>query len=95
MLGRLHAEAPKIPFITGWIDRAVAISELETARALSDDSLTLLYYVEALLAYDPSRRQEAMELLRRVAAREGEPYDFVEDKRAVADARALLESLSG
>lgn len=95
MLGRLHAEAPRIPFVTGWIDREVAVAELELARSLSDDSLTLLYYVEALLDYVPSRRREAMEILRRIAAREGPPYDFVEERRAVDDARALLESLDG
>lgn len=94
MLGQLHAEAPKIPFITGWIDRKLAVSELETARSQSDDSLTLLYYVQALLDYEPSRRNEAMELLRLITAREGAPYDLLEDMRAVADARTLLGSLN-
>lgn len=94
MLGRLHAEAPKIPFVTGWIDRDTAVSELETARSYSDDSLTLLYFAEALLDYEPSRKDEAMALLRDVAARRGEPpFHHLEDRRAVADARALLERL--
>lgn len=95
MLGQLHAEAPKIPFVTGWIDRKLAVSELETARKYSNDSLTSLYFVQALLDYEPSRRNEALTLLRQVAAREGAPYDFVEEVRAVADARALLKSLNG
>jgi len=94
LLGRLHAKAPRIPFVTGWIDRDLAISELETARSFSDDSLTLLYFIEALLDYDTSRRVEAMALLREVVAREGEPFDLLENMRAVSDARILLERLS-
>lgn len=95
MLGRLHAEAPKIPLVTGWIDRDRAIVELETARRYSNDSLTLLYFIEALLDYDTSRRSEAMELLRNLVTRNGGSDFVVEDARAVSDARALLASLNG
>ena len=28
VLGRLHSEAPKLPFFTGWVDRKTAVSEL-------------------------------------------------------------------
>lgn len=91
MLGRLHAEAPKIPFVTGWIDRDTAISELEIARSQSTESLTLVYFIEALLDFAPARRDEAMALLRDLVERRKEPFESVEDARAMADARALLE----
>jgi tetratricopeptide (TPR) repeat protein len=94
MLGRLHAEAPKIPFVTGWINRKTAISELETARSLSHDPLTLLYFIEALLDYDASRRDEAMELLRGLVAMDDGSVDLIEELRAVADAQALLGRLT-
>lgn len=94
MLGRLHAEAPRIPFITGWINRKRAISELETARSFSDDPLTLLYFIEALFDYDTSRRNEAMKLLRALVGRDPESGDLLEEMRAVSDARTLLNSLS-
>ncbi len=94
LLGRLHSEAPRIPFVTGWIDRDLAISELETARSYSDDSLTLLYLIEALLDYDTSRRNQAMALLRGLVAREPEPSYLLEEIRALSDARVLLDRLS-
>lgn len=95
MLGRLHAEAPKLPFVTGWVDRKTAISELEKARAMSSDALTGLYFAEALLEYDSSRRDEALALLRDTAAKEPSPDHFLEELRAIRDARALLEDLGG
>ncbi len=95
VLGRLHSEAPRIPFITGWVNRRQAISELETARSFSDDPLTLLYFIEALFEYDTARRSEAMELLRTLVSTEPESSEFLEEMRAVSEARALLDSLSG
>jgi len=95
MLGRLHAEAPKIPFVTGWIDRNTAISELEIARSQSTESLTLVYFIEALLDFAPARRDEAMALLRDLVERHQGPFESVEDARAMADARALLEEHGG
>lgn len=93
MLGRLHAEAPKIPLVTGWINRKTAISELETARSYSDNPLTLLYFIEALLDYAPPRRDEAIKLLLSLVALEAGPEALVEELRAVADAQVLLDSL--
>ncbi|MDH4067022.1 MAG: hypothetical protein OEW19_21690 [Acidobacteriota bacterium] len=95
MLGRLHAEAPRLPFVTGWIDRKVAISELEQARALSSDALTALYFAQALLDFDHSRRDEALALLRDLAARVPDQNHLVEELRAIKEARTLLENLSG
>lgn len=94
MLGRLHAEAPKIPFVTGWIDRSKAISELEKAQTFSDDPLTLLYLIEALLEYDTSRQDQAMELLRALSTREPDSRELIKEIRAVSDARILLDRLS-
>ncbi|MFL6291800.1 MAG: hypothetical protein ACJ759_12975, partial [Thermoanaerobaculia bacterium] len=39
LLGRLHTLAPKIPLITGWVDRGQAISHLRKAVALAPDDL--------------------------------------------------------
>ncbi len=91
LLGRLHAEAPRIPFITGWVDRDTAIAELERAVALGGtDPLGELYLIEALLEFRPARRQEAVERLRRLVERDPDPESLVEDLKALADARALL-----
>jgi tetratricopeptide (TPR) repeat protein len=94
ILGRLHAEAPKIPFFTGWVDRPFAILELERAVALApDDLLSQLYLAEALIDYDAERRVEGIELLRRIVASQPNPDWLVEEIRAIADARARLEAL--
>ena len=68
IMGRLHAEAPKLPFVTGWIDRKEAIRQLEQAVALApDDLLNRLYYLEALIEFDSARRSRAIEDLRAMA----------------------------
>jgi len=92
ILGRLHTEAPKIPFITGWIDRAVAIAELETCSRISPEDLTTkLYLAEALIEFAPKRKEEGLEMLRMLIASETDPLWLVEELKAQDDARALLE----
>lgn len=94
MLGRLHTEAPKLPFITGWISRKTAIAELEKARAYSDDALTALYFIEALLEFAPARKTEAMRLLRALVQKSPDPAYSVEESRAIAEAQELLLRLT-
>lgn len=92
ILGRLHFEAPKVPFITGWIDPEVARRSLERAAELApDDPLSQLYLIEAIHEYDRSRRAEAVELLRGLVARDPESARRLEDARALSAARELLE----
>lgn len=91
ILGRLHTLAPKVPFVTGWVDRAKAIAELRRAVALAPDNLlNHLYLAEALLEHEPDKKGEAKEILRRLIARQPDPARIVEDERAKADAKALL-----
>jgi tetratricopeptide (TPR) repeat protein len=91
VLGRLHTLAPKVPFVTGWVDRDKAISELRRAVALAPDNfLNHLYLAEALLEHAPGKKAEAQEILRRLIARPANPGKVVEDERARADAKALL-----
>jgi len=91
LLGRLHALAPKVPFITGWVDRDKAISELERAVALGPaDPTNDLYLAEAILDYRPARKAEATAILRRLAARQPSPERVVEESKVLEEARALL-----
>lgn len=91
VLGRLHSEAPKIPFFTGWIDRDLAISELEEAVAEApDEPLNRLYLAEALLDHRPERRAEVVEQLRAILALPVAAPRAVEVSRAQAEARRLL-----
>ena len=80
VLDRLHSEAPKVPFITGWVDRDRAVSELRKATAMAPDELSNpLYLAEALLEHEPAKKAEALALLRQVAAAKPRPGSLLED----------------
>jgi len=91
ILGRLHTLAPKVPLVTGWVDRDKAVAELRRAVALAPGNfLNHVYLAEALLEHQPEKKVEAREILRRLLTRQPAPERLVEDERALADARALL-----
>ena len=91
VLGRLHSIAPKVPFVTGWVDRDKAVSELRRAVALGPDNLdNHLFLAEALLDHHPEKLAEAREILRRLLARQPSPDLVVEQEKSFANARALL-----
>ncbi|HVT59394.1 MAG TPA: hypothetical protein VHR45_13460 [Thermoanaerobaculia bacterium] len=91
LLGRLHTLAPKIPLITGWVDRGKAVAELRRAVALFPDyPLNAVFLADALLQYQSDKAAEARDLLRRIVARPPAPEQVVEDEDAIAQARLLL-----
>jgi tetratricopeptide (TPR) repeat protein len=99
LLGRLHTLAPKVPFLTGWVDREKAVAELRRAVALAPDyPLNSVFLADALLQYQPTHAAEARQLLRAVAARApgpDRPEGEVEGEDAVAKAKALLAKYPG
>jgi hypothetical protein len=95
VLGRLHAEAPRVPFLTMWVDRRAGIRHLRTALALSPDSPQILYFLaQALLRLDPDQTAEAVALLRRCAAQPPRPEYPVEDEHYAWLARTRLNDLA-
>lgn len=91
LLGRLHTLAPKVPFVTGWVDRDEAVSQLRRAVALAPEDLyNQVYLADALLQHFPETAAEAKEILRRVLQKKPDPERVVEDERALAEARRLL-----
>ncbi|HVG07821.1 MAG TPA: hypothetical protein VNM67_08950 [Thermoanaerobaculia bacterium] len=91
LLGRLHTLAPKIPLVTGWVDRSKAVSHLRRAVALAPEDLyNQVYLADALLQYQPEKAAEAREILRKVVQKKPDPARVVEDELALADARELL-----
>lgn len=91
VLGRLHTLAPKVPFVTGWVDREKAVSELRKAVALGPDNWdNHLFLAEALLEHQPAKAAEARDILRRLLARRPTPELAVEQERTLVNARALL-----
>ena len=91
MYGRLHTEAPKIPFVTGWIDREVALEHTRRAYEIDPDHPdSMLFYADALLRFDKTRREEALAILGELAAGSPRPSHAVEDATAIAQARDVL-----
>lgn len=91
LLGRLHTLAPKIPFVTGWVSRDEAVSHLRRAVELAPrNPYNHLYLADALLQYQPAKKAEALQILRRVAAHQPDPERVVEQSQPVAEAKALL-----
>jgi tetratricopeptide (TPR) repeat protein len=91
LLGRLHTLAPKIPFITGWVDRDEAVAHLRRAVVLApEDLFNQVYLADALLQHHAEKSAEAREILRRVLQAKPDPERIVEDERALAEARRLL-----
>lgn len=95
LLGRLHTATPKIPFFTGWIDRAEGLALLRRAVAVSRrDARNPLFLAEALLDTEEADvRPEALALLREVAAREPSPTAWVEERETIERAREILAEL--
>jgi tetratricopeptide (TPR) repeat protein len=94
ILGRLHAEAPRLPFVTGWVDHDEAIRRLERAAELDPKALlTKLFLAEALLEYRPSRRADALALLETIAQSAPDPVMIVEETKTIDDAKTLLDKL--
>lgn len=91
ILGRLHTLAPKVPFVTGWVDRDKAVSELRRAVALGPDNFdNYVFLAEALFEYQPAKEAEAREILRRLIVRPPTPELVVEQEKSLVNARALL-----
>jgi tetratricopeptide (TPR) repeat protein len=67
LLGRLHAELPRVPFVSGWVDRDASIPLLERAYAIAPANPgNRLLLALSLLDLAPERRAEALDLLKQV-----------------------------
>lgn len=93
ILGRLHNQTPRVPFITGWASDEKAAVFLEQSLELDPtNKLTKVFLAEALAATGDQRKARAVALLREVASARIDPAWAVEDAAAIADAKALLAS---
>lgn len=96
ILGRLHAEVPRIPMLTRWISREKAIVYLRQAFEIAPESSNNSYFLaEGLLAVQPQRREEARLLLERCVHAPPRPDFLVEDAHYAEQARDLLREAFG
>ncbi|HUP59114.1 MAG TPA: hypothetical protein VNA69_01705 [Thermoanaerobaculia bacterium] len=91
VLGRLHDQTPRIPFITGWASSKEAVRFLEESYRIDPaNKTTVVFLAEALVAHDSKTRPRAIKLLRDMIAAPNHPDWLIEDMASVDDAKALL-----
>jgi tetratricopeptide (TPR) repeat protein len=91
VLGRLHDQTPRIPFVTGWASEKEALRFLnESLKVAPDNKLTMVFLAEAMVANDSGTKAQAKQILRGVVNNPNDPQYPVEDAAAVEDAKALL-----
>ncbi|MEO8383245.1 MAG: hypothetical protein ABI779_26545 [Acidobacteriota bacterium] len=91
VLGRLHDQTPRIPFITGWASSKEALRFLgDSLKIDPKNKITLVFLAEAMASADSSKKPQAIKLLREAIDSPSHPDFAVEDAAAVTDAKALL-----
>jgi len=92
VLGRLHDQAPEIPFITGWVSREEAIKNLRLAVATAPRDLGNRHFLAEALVHDgaPGEKAEAIQLEQWVVAQSPSPQHLVEDLTTLEQARENL-----
>jgi tetratricopeptide (TPR) repeat protein len=91
LLGRLHAELPRVPLVSGWVDREQALPLIERAFALAPANPgNRLLLGLTLLDLAPERRGEALDLLGEVGQLSPRPSMRIEDLAMRAVARERL-----
>lgn len=92
VLGRLHDQTPRIPFITGWASSKEALRFLNESNKLSPgNKLTLVFLAEAMVSDNSKTKPQAIQMLRGVVSAPNDPKYVVEDTAATEDARRLLK----
>jgi tetratricopeptide (TPR) repeat protein len=94
LLGRLHAELPRVPFVSGWVDRDLAVGLIEQAYDLAPTHPgNQLLLGLTLLDLEPARFEEGRALLDQVAMLTPRASMLIEDIRMREAATAELEAL--
>jgi hypothetical protein len=99
LLARLHATLPRVPLLSGWVDRERALPLMERALALAPTHPgNQLLMALTLRELAPARSSEANRLLENAASSTPRPAYTAEDAAIRKEARDLLarsESTTG
>ena len=91
VLGRLHNQTPRVPFLTGWASDELAVKHLKRSLTYEPgDKLTKVFLAEAMVSDSASAKKDAIKLLREVIDTPNDPAFAVEHAAAQRDARKLL-----
>jgi tetratricopeptide (TPR) repeat protein len=92
VLGRLHDQTPRVPFITGWASSREALKFLnESLKIDPTNKITRVFLAEAMENNDSDTKPQAVQMLREILNTPNDPNYEVEQAAAVDDARALLK----
>ena len=92
MMAALHARLPRVPFLSGWVDRSQALPHVERALAIAPEHPgNHLLLALTLLDLYPERRAEAVAELERVSVVAPRPETEVEDLAIRREAFERLE----
>jgi hypothetical protein len=91
VLGRLHDQAPWIPFVTGWVSEDEAVKYLRLAMAKSSQNFVNRHFLaEALHKGDAKAKAEAIALEEGIVKDSPSPQHLVEELKIQDDARSNL-----
>ena len=90
VLGRLHCVSPKILFVTGWVDREAGVRYLRKSVEIAPENFVNLFFLAEGLRENTDRRDEAVEILKKIVGGTARPDHLIEDLRIQADARRDL-----
>ena len=95
LLATLHAQLPRVPFLTGWVTRSDAVGWAERALQIEPDHPGSKYVLAlTLLETGPEgRRGEAIALMEQAAAAEPRAGMILEDLATRESAREHLSKL--
>jgi tetratricopeptide (TPR) repeat protein len=92
VLGRLHDQTPRVPFMTGWASSKEAVRFLnESLKIDPANKITRVFLAEAMVSNDGKTKPAAIAMLRDVVKAPNDPAYEVEEAAATEDARALLK----
>jgi hypothetical protein len=93
VMGRLHDEAPDIPFLTGWVSKDEAVRNLRLAVGAYPRNFANRHFLaEALFHSGAAGLEEAIKIEESVVADAPSPQHLVEDVTIQDQARANLEA---
>lgn len=96
VLGRLHDQTPRVPFLTGWASSREAVRLLnESLKFDPTNKITIVFLAEAMVSKDSNTKPQAIKMLREAVAAPNDPQYEVEQAAAQDDARALLKKWGG
>jgi tetratricopeptide (TPR) repeat protein len=96
VLGRLHDQTPRIPFITGWASNREAQRFLnESLKIDPTNKITIVFIAEAMVNGNSDTKPQAVQSLKQILNTPNDPNYEVEQAAAQDDARALLKKWGG